>query len=156
MRYRISHTHSCGFISFQNTSKFCLIFVRSTTPTILHNFTGHSRSHWCFQLLTRVLDGFLELFNHPWVLFIVWQHPLINTNYTPLSSQKIGNRSIKRAAGNNYITHGTCETINCRINSGPIRSNSPLSHRPFLTNQSRRSRMIQRPQKSLPPTHVGG
>ena len=27
---------------------------------ILRNFTGHSRSHRCFQLLTRVLDGFLE------------------------------------------------------------------------------------------------
>ena len=25
MRYRISHTHSCGFISFQNTRKFCLL-----------------------------------------------------------------------------------------------------------------------------------
>ena len=35
-------------------------FVRSATPTILHNFTGHSRSNWCFQLLTYVLDGFLK------------------------------------------------------------------------------------------------
>ena len=59
-RFRIPHTHSGGFISFQNTRKFCFIFVGSTTPTILHNFTGHSRSNWCFQLLTRVLDGFLE------------------------------------------------------------------------------------------------
>ena len=61
MRYRISHTHPCGFISFQNTRKFCLNFVGCTTPTILfHNFAWHSRSHWCFQLLTRVLDGFFE------------------------------------------------------------------------------------------------
>ena len=58
MRYRVSHTHSCGFISFQNTRKF--FFVGSTTPAIFHNFTRHSRSHWCFQLLTRVLDGFFE------------------------------------------------------------------------------------------------
>ena len=58
--YRVSHTHSCGFISFQNTRKFCLNFVGYTTPTILHNFTGHRRSHWCFQLLTCVLDGFFE------------------------------------------------------------------------------------------------
>ena len=60
MWFRIPHTHSGGFIGFQNTRKFCLIFVRSATPTILHNFAGHSRSHWCFQLLTVVLDGFLE------------------------------------------------------------------------------------------------
>ena len=58
--YRVSHTHSCGFISFQNTRKFCFIFVGYTTPTIFQSFAGHSRSHWCFQLLTRVLDGFLE------------------------------------------------------------------------------------------------
>ena len=60
MWFRILHTHSGGFIGFQNTRKFCLVFVRSATPTIFHNFTGHSRSHWCFQLLTRVLDGILE------------------------------------------------------------------------------------------------
>ena len=29
-------------------------------PTIFHDFTGHSRSDWCFQLLTWVLDGFFE------------------------------------------------------------------------------------------------
>ena len=58
--YRISHTHSYGFISFQHTRKFCLDFVGCTTPTIFCNFTGHNRSHWCFQLLTRVLDGFLK------------------------------------------------------------------------------------------------
>ena len=57
---RVSHTHSCGFISFQNTRKFCLVFVRSATPTILHNFAGHSRSNWRLQFLTCVLDGFLE------------------------------------------------------------------------------------------------
>ena len=60
MRYRISHTHSCGFISFQNTRKFCLNFIGCTTPTIFHNFAGHGRSHWCFQLFTRVLDGFFK------------------------------------------------------------------------------------------------
>ena len=60
VRYRVSHTHSCGFISFQNTCKFCLNFVGYITPTILHNFTGHSRSHRCFLLLTRVLDGLFE------------------------------------------------------------------------------------------------
>ena len=60
MPYRISHTHSYGFISFQNTRKCRLNFVGCTTPTIFRNFTRHSRSHWCFQLLTRVLDGLLE------------------------------------------------------------------------------------------------
>ena len=58
-RFRIPITHSGGFIGFQNTRKFCLVFVRSATPTILHNFAGHSRSNWRFQFLTCVLDGFL-------------------------------------------------------------------------------------------------
>ena len=62
MRYRISHTHSRGFMSCQNTRKFCLNSVGNTIPTILHNFTGHSKSDWCFQFLTRVLDGFFEFF----------------------------------------------------------------------------------------------
>ena len=57
---RIPHTKSRRLISFQNTRKFCFIFVGYTTPTILHNFTGQSKSDRCFQLLTRVLDGFLE------------------------------------------------------------------------------------------------
>ena len=35
-------------------------FVRCTTSTIVRNFTEHTRRHWCFQLLTRVLDGFFE------------------------------------------------------------------------------------------------
>ena len=30
---KIPHTHSGGFIGFQNTRKFCLVFVRSATPT---------------------------------------------------------------------------------------------------------------------------
>ena len=59
-RFRIPHTHSGGFIGFQNTRKFCRVLVRSATPTILHNFTGQSRSNWRFQFLTCVLDGFLE------------------------------------------------------------------------------------------------
>ena len=59
-RYRVSNTYSCGFISFQNARKICFNFVGSLTPTILHNFTRHSRSHWCFKLLTRVLDGLVE------------------------------------------------------------------------------------------------
>ena len=66
MRYRISHTHSRRFISFQNTRKFCFNFVGSITPTIFHNFTRHRKSHWCFQLLTRVLDGLFE-FRILWV-----------------------------------------------------------------------------------------
>ena len=40
MRYRISPTHSFGFISFQNTRKFCLNFVGCTTPTIFKNLQG--------------------------------------------------------------------------------------------------------------------
>ena len=53
-RFRVSHTHSGGFISFQNTRKFCFNFVGCTSPTILlHYFTGHSKSNWCFQLLLR-------------------------------------------------------------------------------------------------------
>ena len=51
-----SHTHCCGFINFQKICKFCLDFVGCITPTILHNFIGHSRSNWRFQLLTRILD----------------------------------------------------------------------------------------------------
>ena len=35
-------------------------FVRSITPTILHNFAGHGKSHWCFQLLTGILEGFFK------------------------------------------------------------------------------------------------
>ena len=62
MWFRIPHTHSGGFISFQNTRKFCHVFVRSATPTILHNFTWHSRRHWRFQFLTRVLNGLFEFF----------------------------------------------------------------------------------------------
>ena len=57
---KVSHTHSVGFMSFQNTRKFCLNFVGCATPTTFHNFTMHSRSNWCFQLFTRVLDCFLE------------------------------------------------------------------------------------------------
>ena len=60
MRYRISHMHSRRFISFQNTRKFCFNYVGCTTPTISQNFTRHSRSHWCFQLLTSILDGLFE------------------------------------------------------------------------------------------------
>ena len=41
-------------------ASFVFNFVGCTTPTILHNFAWHSRSNWCFQLLTRVLDGFLK------------------------------------------------------------------------------------------------
>ena len=58
MWFRILHTHSGGFTSFRNTCKFCPVFVRSTTPIIFQNFTRHSKSDWCFQLLTRVLDRF--------------------------------------------------------------------------------------------------
>ena len=46
MRYRISHTQSCSFISFQNTRKSCFNFVGST-PTFLFDFARHSGSHWC-------------------------------------------------------------------------------------------------------------
>ena len=43
----------------KNARKFGFNFVGCTTPAIFQNFTGHSRSDRCFQLLTRVLDGFL-------------------------------------------------------------------------------------------------
>ena len=55
MRYRIFHTHSCGFINFQNTRKFCLNFVGCTTPTIFLNFTGHSKSHMFSNFLRAFL-----------------------------------------------------------------------------------------------------
>ena len=60
MRYRISHTHSCGLMSFQNTRKSCFNFIGCTTPTIFHSLAGHRRSHWYFQFLTSILNGFLE------------------------------------------------------------------------------------------------
>ena len=60
MRYRISHTHSCGFISFQNTRKFRLNFVGCTTPTIFLILQGIAGATDVFQLLTCVLDGFFE------------------------------------------------------------------------------------------------
>ena len=46
MRSRISHSHSRRY-----WNKFAAVsnFVGCTTPTIFHNYTGHSRSHWCFQ-----------------------------------------------------------------------------------------------------------
>ena len=59
-RFRIPHTHSGRFIGFQNTRTFCFDFVGSTTPTVLHNFTRHTRSHWCLQLSTHILDVFLK------------------------------------------------------------------------------------------------
>ena len=62
IRYWISHAQSRRFISFQNTRKFGLNFVGYTTHTIFHNFTGHSRSNWCFQLLASILDSFFEFF----------------------------------------------------------------------------------------------
>ena len=43
MRYRISHTHSCGFISLQNERKFCLNVVDAPLPhffIILHGIAG--------------------------------------------------------------------------------------------------------------------
>ena len=41
-----------------------LILLDAPFPQFFHNFAGHSRSHWSFQLLTRVLDGFFE-FRYP-------------------------------------------------------------------------------------------
>ena len=56
-----SHTQSCRFTSFQNARKSCFNFVGSTTPTmLLHNFARHSRSNWCFQFLSNILNGFFE------------------------------------------------------------------------------------------------
>ena len=44
----------------QNTRKSCLNFIRCITPTTLrHDFAMHSRSNWCFQFLTSILDGFI-------------------------------------------------------------------------------------------------
>ena len=55
-----SHSQSCRFASFQNARKSCFNFIGCTTPTILlHNFAGHSRSNWCFQFLTSILNGLL-------------------------------------------------------------------------------------------------
>ena len=58
--YRFSHTQSCRFTGFRNTRKFWFDFIGFTIPTIFHNFSRQSRSHWRFQLLTRILDGFFE------------------------------------------------------------------------------------------------
>ena len=68
IRYWISHILSCLFINFQKTRMSCFYFVGYTSPTvlILHYFTWYIGSNWCFQLLTRVLDGLIE-FRILWV-----------------------------------------------------------------------------------------
>ena len=48
IRQWFSHTQSCRFTGFQDARKFWFDFIGCTTPTILHNFTRHSRSNWCF------------------------------------------------------------------------------------------------------------
>ena len=39
---------------------FSLCWIHQSHNSFFHNFTRHSRSDWCFQLITRVLDGFFE------------------------------------------------------------------------------------------------
>ena len=62
MRYRISHTHSCGFISFQNTHKFCLNFVgcnthtrRNSRPTMRRVMNTASLIQQFFFFFSRIL-----------------------------------------------------------------------------------------------------
>ena len=72
MRYRISHTHSRRFISFQNIRKFCLNFVGRPTPTIFHTLQGIAgatdvnflRAFLMVSLnsLSSRSDGFLAIF----------------------------------------------------------------------------------------------
>ena len=65
MRYRISHTHSCGFISFQHTRKFRLEIISLATGLTMLVFLAclarHGWSHWCFQFSSCILNRFLEL-----------------------------------------------------------------------------------------------
>ena len=61
---RFFHTHPCGFTGFQDTRKFRpeLISVATglTMLTCLACLARHSRSHWRFQFLASILDGFFE------------------------------------------------------------------------------------------------
>ena len=61
---RFSHTQSCGFIGFQNTRKFSFDtsgFISSHPMlTVLACLARHRGSHWCFQILASILDGFFE------------------------------------------------------------------------------------------------
>ena len=43
-----------------SASRIHASFVLILSDPSLPQFSRHSRSHWCFQLLTRVLDGFSE------------------------------------------------------------------------------------------------
>ena len=60
IRYWISWTQSCRFISFQNTHKSCFLLCRIHHSHNFSQFYRAKKSHWFFQLLTCVLDGFLE------------------------------------------------------------------------------------------------
>ena len=58
------HTQSCVFTDFQNTRKFWFDLIGFITGhrmlTCLVCLTRHSRSHWRFQALSSILDGFFE------------------------------------------------------------------------------------------------
>ena len=62
--WRFFHTHSRGFTAFQDTRKFWFEIISLATSlsilALLACLARHSQSDWCFQLLTRILDGFFE------------------------------------------------------------------------------------------------
>ena len=62
MRYRISQTHSCGFISFQNTRKFCLNFVGCVIEV----------RFFMWPLLLLLQLGILSYFLPKFWLWMVW------------------------------------------------------------------------------------
>ena len=65
IRWRFSHTQSCGFTGFQETRKFWFEIVGLTTGpsilTLLACLAMQSGSQWCFQILANILNGLLEI-----------------------------------------------------------------------------------------------
>ena len=64
IRLRFSHTQSCGFTGFQDTHKFrpeiMSLATGLTILAVLAYLSKHSGSHWRFQFLASILDGFFE------------------------------------------------------------------------------------------------
>ena len=48
------------FLASRMHANLVLILLDAPLPQFFCFFAKHCRSHWCFQLLTRILDGFFE------------------------------------------------------------------------------------------------
>ena len=72
------HPDSHRFVSFNNTSIFCLVFSNCATsfPVLLTlSLAGHCRWHRNFQLSTRILHEILEF-------FIIWINEVKTTQFS--------------------------------------------------------------------------